>query len=43
VKKADLMLQDEPLANLDYKLCEELREELPDNDPAGACRSGLTR
>ena len=29
VKKADLVLMDEPLANLDYKLREELREELP--------------
>ena len=29
VKKADLVLLDEPLANLDYKLREELREELP--------------
>ena len=29
VKKARLVLLDEPLANLDYKLREELREELP--------------
>lgn len=29
VKGADLVLLDEPLANLDYKLREELREELP--------------
>ncbi|MBU6320655.1 MAG: ABC transporter ATP-binding protein [Alphaproteobacteria bacterium] len=29
VRKADLVLLDEPLANLDYKLREELREELP--------------
>jgi glycerol transport system ATP-binding protein len=29
VKGADLVLMDEPLANLDYKLREELREELP--------------
>lgn len=29
VKKASLILLDEPLANLDYKLREELREELP--------------
>ncbi|MEZ5657626.1 MAG: ABC transporter ATP-binding protein [Burkholderiaceae bacterium] len=29
VKDADLVLFDEPLANLDYKLREELREELP--------------
>jgi glycerol transport system ATP-binding protein len=29
VKRADLLLLDEPLANLDYKLREELREELP--------------
>nr|WP_211112603.1 ABC transporter ATP-binding protein [Azospirillum sp. SYSU D00513] len=29
VKKAQLVLLDEPLANLDYKLREELREELP--------------
>ncbi|MGB0747306.1 MAG: ABC transporter ATP-binding protein [Magnetospiraceae bacterium] len=29
VKKAELVLLDEPLANLDYKLREELREELP--------------
>lgn len=29
VKEADLVLLDEPLANLDYKLREELREELP--------------
>jgi glycerol transport system ATP-binding protein len=28
-KDADLVLLDEPLANLDYKLREELREELP--------------
>jgi glycerol transport system ATP-binding protein len=28
-KKADLVLLDEPLANLDYKLREELRTELP--------------
>ena len=28
-KKADLVLLDEPLANLDYKLREELRKELP--------------
>jgi glycerol transport system ATP-binding protein len=30
VKKADLLLLDEPLVNLDYKLREELREELRD-------------
>ncbi|KAA3514697.1 ABC transporter ATP-binding protein [Agrobacterium vitis] len=29
VKQASLVLLDEPLANLDYKLREELREELP--------------
>jgi glycerol transport system ATP-binding protein len=29
VKRAELVLLDEPLANLDYKLREELREELP--------------
>jgi glycerol transport system ATP-binding protein len=29
VKRAPLVLMDEPLANLDYKLREELREELP--------------
>lgn len=29
VKEADLILLDEPLANLDYKLREELRDELP--------------
>src|SRR4051812_2083550 len=29
VKRAELILLDEPLANLDYKLREELREELP--------------
>jgi glycerol transport system ATP-binding protein len=29
VKDADLVLMDEPLANLDYKLREELRAELP--------------
>ena len=29
VKKASLILLDEPLANLDYKLREEMREELP--------------
>ena len=29
VKDADLVLMDEPLANLDYKLREELRDELP--------------
>ena len=29
VKGADLVLLDEPLANLDYKLREELRAELP--------------
>lgn len=29
VKRADCVLMDEPLANLDYKLREELREELP--------------
>ncbi|MBC2885147.1 ABC transporter ATP-binding protein [Ochrobactrum sp. CM-21-5] len=29
VKQAQLVLLDEPLANLDYKLREELREELP--------------
>jgi len=28
-KEADLVLLDEPLANLDYKLREELRDELP--------------
>ena len=29
VKDSDLILLDEPLANLDFKLREELREELP--------------
>src|SRR5699024_3217078 len=29
VRNADLILLDEPLVNLDYKLREELREELP--------------
>ena len=29
VKGAELVLLDEPLVNLDYKLREELREELP--------------
>lgn len=29
VKRADLVLLDEPLANFDYKLREELREQLP--------------
>jgi len=29
VKDADIVLLDEPLANLDYKLREELREEMP--------------
>lgn len=29
IKEADLVLLDEPLANLDYKLREELRDELP--------------
>ncbi len=29
VKRADLVLLDEPLGNLDYKLREELRDELP--------------
>ncbi|MBI1340845.1 ATP-binding cassette domain-containing protein [bacterium] len=29
VKRAELVLLDEPLANLDYKLREEMREELP--------------
>ena len=29
VKNSDLILLDEPLANLDFKLREELREELP--------------
>ena len=29
VKRADLVLLDEPLADLDYKLREEMREELP--------------
>ncbi len=29
IKDADLVLLDEPLANLDYKLREELRDELP--------------
>ncbi|MCB1760268.1 MAG: ABC transporter ATP-binding protein [Gammaproteobacteria bacterium] len=29
IKESDLILLDEPLANLDYKLREELREELP--------------
>jgi glycerol transport system ATP-binding protein len=29
VKRADVVLLDEPLANLDYKLREELREQLP--------------
>jgi glycerol transport system ATP-binding protein len=29
VKRAECVLMDEPLANLDYKLREELREELP--------------
>ncbi|GJM11922.1 MAG: ABC transporter ATP-binding protein [Pseudohongiella sp.] len=30
IKRADLVLLDEPLANLDYKLREELRTELPE-------------
>lgn len=30
VKHSDLVLLDEPLANLDYKLREELRDQLPD-------------
>ncbi len=30
IKKADLVLLDEPLANLDYKLREELRADLPE-------------
>ena len=30
VKDSDLVLLDEPLANLDYKLREELRDQLPD-------------
>ena len=29
VKSSDLVLLDEPLANLDYKLREELRDQLP--------------
>ena len=29
VKDSDIILLDEPLANLDYKLREELRDELP--------------
>lgn len=29
IKDADIVLLDEPLANLDYKLREELREEMP--------------
>ena len=29
MKEAELVLLDEPLVNLDYKLREELREELP--------------
>ena len=29
IKKSDIVLLDEPLANLDYKLREELREQLP--------------
>ena len=29
VKDSDIVLLDEPLANLDYKLREELRDELP--------------
>ena len=29
VKQSDLILLDEPLANLDFKLREELRDELP--------------
>ncbi|MEM7525935.1 MAG: ABC transporter ATP-binding protein, partial [Pseudomonadota bacterium] len=30
VKESDLVLLDEPLANLDYKLREELRDQLPE-------------
>ena len=36
VKRAELVLLDEPLANLDYKLREELREELPRSSPSPA-------
>ena len=41
VKRADLVLLDEPLANLDYKLREELREELPESLRGVRCDSGL--
>ena len=35
VKRADLVLLDEPLVNLDYKLREELRAELPRSSRRG--------
>jgi glycerol transport system ATP-binding protein len=37
-KKAPLMLLDEPLVNLDYKLREELRDELPRCSPPAVHR-----
>ena len=43
VKDADLVLLDEPLANLDYKLREELRDELPRSSPAGDASSSTPR
>ena len=39
VKDAGLVLLDEPLANLDFKLREELRDELPSCSPAAAAPS----
>ena len=41
VKGADLVLLDEPLANLDYKLREELREELPSILKQSGCDTRL--
>jgi glycerol transport system ATP-binding protein len=43
VKNAGLVLLDEPLANLDYKLHEELREELPKIFAASARSSSMPR
>lgn len=43
VKGADLVLLDEPLANLDYKLREELRTELPRASSRRQARSSFTR
>ena len=40
---APLVLLDEPLANLDYKLREELREELPSCSPRAAASSSMRR